>query len=287
MEKITKLLTELNNFNISSNRVFDIIENNESRKEKFGKIHLDKINGNFKFENVTFGYEQNNNVLKDLSFSVKTGETVAIIGKSGAGKTTIFNIICKLYDINKGKIFIDNVDINELDEDTIRSNISIINQNPYIFNLSIKDNFKIVKSDVTDEEIEEACKLACIDEFINSLPYKYDTIIGENGVLLSGGQKQRIAIARALIKKTPIILFDEATSALDNETQKNIQMAIENLKKYSTILIIAHRLSTIINCDRILILEDGKIADSGKHIELIEKNENYRRLCETELIKNV
>lgn len=285
MEKISKLLTELSNFNISSYRVFDILESNKSRKEEFGNLHLDNVQGNFKFENVYFGYEKENEILNDLTFSIKSGETVAIVGKSGAGKTTIFNIICKLYNIKYGNVYIDNININDLDEKSIRSNISIINQEPYIFNLSIKDNFKIVKSDITDEQIKEVCKLACIDEFIETLPNRYDTIVGENGVLLSGGQKQRIAIARALIQKSPIILFDEATSALDNETQKNIQIAIENLKEKSTILIIAHRLSTIINCDRILILDDGKIVDSGKHTELIERNLFYRNLCETELMK--
>ena len=285
MERLSNFLTELSNFNISAYRIFDILEYHTYSKENFGPNSLARINGNFSFENVTFGYLENTEVLKNLTFSVKSGQTVAIIGKSGAGKTTIFNLICKLYNTKSGKIYLDGIDITTLNENSIRSNISIISQNPYIFNMSIKENFKLVKPDVTDKEIEEDCTQACIHDFINTLPYKYDTVIGENGVLLSGGQRQRIAIARALIQKNPIILFDEATSSLDNETQNDIQIAIENLKEQSTILIIAHRLSTIMNCDKILLLENGKILDSGTHHDLISRNEKYRNICETELVK--
>ena len=158
-------------------------------------------------------------------------------------------------------------------------------QNPYIFNMSIRANLKLVKSTVTDKEIEEACKLACLDDYIESLPNKYDTIVGEGGVNLSGGQRQRLAIARALVQNTKIILFDEATSALDNETQSKIQKAIDNLKGDYTIIIIAHRLSTIVNCDKIFVLENGKISDEGKHQELLKSNKYYKKLCETELIE--
>ena len=188
--------------------------------------------------------------------------------------------------MNSGEIFIENTNINELDEESIRGNITIISQNPYIFNLSIRDNLKLVKKDLTDEEIKEACKIACLDDFIDSLPKKYDTILGEGGVALSGGQKQRLAIARAFVQKTKIILFDEATSALDNETQYKIQKAIDNLKEEYTILIIAHRLSTIVNCDKIMVIEDGKIASLGTHKELLEKSLTYKKLCETEMLEN-
>lgn len=190
-----------------------------------------------------------------------------------------------MYDVQDGEILIEDTNIKELDEDSIRGNITIISQNPYIFNLSIRDNLKLVKEDITDEEMYEACKLACLDKFIESLPNKYDTIVGEAGVVLSGGQKQRLAIARALIQKTKIILFDEATSALDNETQSEIQNAISNLKDEYTILIIAHRLSTIVNCDRIMVLENGKIVEQGSHQELLEKSNTYKMLYRTEMIK--
>ena len=153
--------------------------------------------------------------------------------------------------------------------------------------MSIKDNLRLVKNDVTDEEIIKACKLAYLDDYIETLSYKYNTVVGEGGVNLSGGQRQRLAIARALIQNTKIILFDEATSALDNETQSKIQKAIDNLKGNYTIIIIAHRLSTIVNCDKIFILEDGKISDSGTHKELIKNNDYYKKLCETELLEKV
>ena len=285
MDKVSLLLEEITNFNISANRVFAILENKKYKKEKFGKKHLEHVDGNFEFDNVTFSYNKDIKVLDGLSFKIKANQTVGFVGKSGAGKTTIFNLLCKMYDIDNGTIKIDGVDINELDEDSIRGNITIIGQNPYIFNMSIKDNLKLVKDNLTEEEMIEACKIACLDDFINTLPNKYDTKVGEGGVTLSGGQKQRLAIARAFIQKTEIILFDEATSALDNETQSKIQKAIDNLKNEYTILIIAHRLSTIINCDKIMILEDGKIISIGNHHELIKTNNTYKKLCETELSK--
>ena len=277
------LLEKLKSFNLSSVRIFNIIDSDEFKKEEFGTTHLDNVKGNFEFKNVKFGYNEDNIILKDINFKVKSRETVGFVGKSGAGKSTIFSLLCKMYDVNDGSITIDGVNINELDKESIRGNITIINQNPYIFNLSIRDNLKLVKKDLTDEEMYDACKLACLDEFINSLENGYDTIIGEGGVNLSGGQRQRLAIARALVQKTEIILFDEATSALDNETQESIQDAIKNLKDDYTILIIAHRLSTIINCDRIIVLNDGVIEDSGTHYELLDRCSEYRKLYEREL----
>ena len=282
MDIISELLEECKNFNISSERVFAIINNKEFTKEEFGNNKIDKIDGNFEFKNVTFGYNEKT-VLDNISFKINSGTTTGIVGKSGAGKTTIFNLLCKLYNIKDGEILIDDNNINNLDEESIRDNITIISQNPYIFNMSIKDNLKLVKDNVTDKEIKEACRLACLDDYIETLPNKYDTVVGEGGVTLSGGQRQRLAIARALVQNTKIILFDEATSALDNETQSKIQTAIDNLKDDYTVIIIAHRLSTIVNCDNILVLEDGKITASGTHKELMKSSEFYKKLCETEL----
>ena len=279
------LLEYIKDFNLSCERVREVIDGDKFKKEQFGEKHLDKVEGHFTFEHVFFKYKEKE-VLKDLTFEVKPNETVAFVGKSGAGKTTIFNLLCKMYDVNQGKITIDGITINELDKDSIRGNITIISQNPYIFNMSIRDNLKLVKNNLSDEEMYNACKIACLDDFIQELPNGYDTIIGEGGVNLSGGQKQRLAIARALVQKTEIILFDEATSALDNETQEKIQRAIENMKNEYTILIIAHRLSTIIHADRILYLEDGKIIAQGTHHELLKNCPSYQKLYESEIKKD-
>ncbi len=283
VDSVGMLLDKIKDFNLSASRIFAIINSDEFTKENFGTKHLDRVEGNFEFNNVSFEYNDGEKVLNKLSFKVNANETVAFVGKSGAGKSTIFSLLCKMYDVNSGKVLIDGIDIRELDKDTIRGNITIISQNPYIFNVSIRENFKLVKDDLTDEEMFEACKLACLDDFINTLPDKYDTIIGEGGVNLSGGQKQRLAIARALIQKTEIILFDEATSALDNETQKSIQKAINNMQGEYTILIIAHRLSTIIDSDRILFLDNGSIKAEGTHEELLENCKEYKMLYEAEI----
>lgn len=280
------LLEGVKDFNLSASRVYAIIHGKDFPKEKFGTKHLDKIEGDFEFHNVTFRYKSDEKkVLDKINFKVNANETVAFVGKSGAGKTTIFSLLCKMYDVDSGKITIDGVDIKKLDKESIRGNITIISQNPYIFNMSIRDNFRLMKKDLTEEEMIEACKMACLHEFVMKLPEGYDTIVGEGGVSLSGGQKQRLAIARAFIQKTEIILMDEATSALDNETQRNIQKAIENMKKEYTILIIAHRLSTVINSDRILFLEDGKIVGEGSHKQLLQSCKSYQQLYEKEMEK--
>lgn len=278
------LLQSIKDFNLSSHRVFEIMHDDTFAKEKFGSKHLDKVHGDFSFSHVNFHYESNNReVLHDLSFEVHANETVAFVGKSGAGKTTIFNLLCKMYDIDQGSITIDGVDIQELDQESIRGNITVISQSPYIFHLSIRDNLRLVSPNMSEEEMIKACKLACIHDFVMSLPDGYDTVVGEGGVNLSGGQRQRLAIARAFLQKTEIILFDEATSALDNETQKEIQVAINNLKKDYTILIVAHRLSTIIDSDRILFIENGQIVSEGTHKELLKKCKGYRELYDAEL----
>ena len=282
---VSILMEKVKDFNLSSSRIFSIIKSSEFPKEKFGKKRLEKVKGDFEFRNVSFSYKEGKDVLKNISFKVKSKETVAFVGKSGSGKSTIFNLLCKMYDINDGEITIDGVNIKELDKESIRGNITIINQSPYIFNMTIRDNLRLVKEDLSEEEMIEACKLACLDEFINVLPDKYDTMVGEGGLTLSGGQRQRLAIARALVQKTEIILFDEATSALDNETQSKIQQAIQNLQKDYTILIVAHRLSTVVNSDRILFLNDGHIAAEGTHQELLKICPEYKQLYEAEMTK--
>lgn len=280
---VSQLMEKIKDFNLSSERVFSIMDSQEFTKERFGSKHLGKAYGDFEFKNVTFGYKGGQDIIKNMSFKINANSTVAFVGKSGAGKTTVFSLLCKMYDIKKGDITIDGISIKDLDKDSIRGNITIISQNPYIFNMSIRDNLRLVKDDLTDEEMKKACKTACLDKFINSLPDGYDTIVGEGGVNLSGGERQRLAIARALVQKTEIILFDEATSALDNETQASIKKAIDNMKNEYTILIIAHRLSTVIDSDRILLVDDGKIVAEGTHKELLKNSEEYRHLYDAEL----
>ena len=270
-------------FVVAADRIFEVIGNEKFKKEKFGNLDIKKLEGNIKFDNVSFGYDKKK-IINKMNFEIKPNEKVAFVGKSGAGKTTIFSLITKLYTVKDGNILIDNYNINDLTCDSLRNNMSIITQNPYIFNFSIKENLLLAREDAKMKEIREACKLACIDDFIMKLPNKYDTMLGENGVILSGGQKQRLAIARALLMKTEIILFDEATSALDNETQSEIKTAIDNLKGEYTILIVAHRLSTVIDCDRIFVVDDGKIVDSGSHKELLKNSEIYRNLYEKDLM---
>ena len=282
---VSSVLEILKDFNLSANRVYELFEGDSFKKEKFGDLKLDKIKGDFEFKDVSFSYKDDLSILDNLSFKINANETVAFVGRSGGGKTTIFSLLTRLYHPQSGEILIDGHNVEELSKETLRGNISIITQNPYIFNMSIKENLKIVKPNLTNAEMIKACKDACLDEFINTLPDKYDTVVGEGGVTLSGGQRQRLAIARAFIRKTEIILFDEATSALDNETQEHIQNAINNLQKDKTILIIAHRLSTVINADRILIVDGGKIVGEGTHKQLLKNNKLYKELYTTELQK--
>ena len=270
-------------FELAAERIFEILEGEKYPKEVFGNKHISKIEGNIAFKNVFFGYEEDDMVLKNISFQIHPNETVSFVGKSGSGKSTIFNLISALYKPNAGEITFDGIPLNQLDKTSIRKNMSVISQNPYIFNMSIRENLTIIKEDLTEEEMIDACKMACLHDFIMTLKDGYDTIVGEGGVTLSGGQRQRLAIARALILKTEIILFDEATSALDNETQYEIQKSIQNMQGEYTILIIAHRLSTVINSDRLILIDNGSVAGEGTHQELLKNNPIYQKLYELEL----
>ena len=226
----------------------------------------------------------NNYILKNLSFKIPAGKTVAFVGKSGSGKTTILSLINKLYVVQSGSIFVDDININDLTKESLRSNISLVNQYPYIFNESIKNNLLMVKNDATEEELWNVCKKANLDKFIETLPKKLDTVIGEGGIKLSGGQRQRLAIARAFLKKSKIILFDESTSSLDNHAQNDIKNSIAELHKNHTVVIVAHRLSTIVNCDLIYFLENGEIKDVGTFTELFERNEKFNSLFVAETV---
>lgn len=277
--RLKEVLLEVN---IIAQRMYEIIYHTDFPKEQFGTQKASKFDGLIEFKNITFRYTDRN-ILKDFTLTIQPNETVAIVGKTGAGKSTIFQLLTRNYQVNQGEIQIDGDDIRNFDETSFHNNITMIPQNPYIFHMTIRENLRLVKEDLTDEEMKEVCKIACLDAFIESLPNQYDTIIGEGGVNLSGGERQRLSIARALLKKSEIILFDEATSALDNRTQASITKAIHNLSSEYTVLIIAHRLSTIRECHRIIVIEQGKIVGDGTHQELLKTNPYYKSLYQEEL----
>lgn len=278
---ISEIREKLADGKVSAQRVFEIITYKSFSKETYGDLNIGNIKGSIEFKNVKFKYDSNS-LFENLSFKINCNQMIAIVGKSGEGKSTILKLINKSYSANDGEILIDNYNINTLSEETIKNNISVVSQSPYIFNLSIKENIKLANPQSTDKEIEEVCKKAQLHDVIVEMQDGYDTIVGENGVILSGGQKQRLAIARALIKKSKIILFDEATSSLDNNNQEKIKNVIKNLSKDHTVIIVAHRLSTIIDSDCILVLDSHSIIDSGTHNELIKKCSEYKNLYEIE-----
>ena len=268
---------------VSLDRVNEILENKKYNDVVFGKTTIENIKGEIEFKNVTFAYPNEESVLKDFNLVIEPNKKIAIVGASGQGKSTLFNLITRLFDASKGEITIDGVNILDISEECLRKNISIIRQDPFIFNRTIMENFKIVDEDIKLKEVKACIKEAYLDEYIESLPKKYDTVLGEGGVNLSGGQKQRLAIARTLAKKSKIILFDEATSALDNNSQEFIKKSIDNLVKDHTVVIVAHRLSTIIDADIIYVIDDGKVIASGTHKNLLKSCDYYKNLYKTEM----
>ena len=283
VESISDFGVNYNKVTVSLKRIGEIVNNELYEDEKFGSINLENIKGVIEFNKVKFRYSDDEDyTLKGLSMKLEPKCKIAIVGRSGNGKSTIFNLLLRYFDTSIGNITVDGVDIKELSEESLRNSISIIRQTPFLFNLSIIDNFKLTKEDVTLEEIREVCKKAYIDDYIMSLPNKYETIIGEGGINLSGGQKQRLAIARTLLLNTKIILFDEATSALDNESQNYIKKTIDNLVKDHTVIIVAHRLSTIVDADIIHVIDKGKLADSGTHRHLLRNCSVYKKLYQNE-----
>ena len=283
VEWVMNLSSSVQKMRVAIERVDEILGNKLYQDITFGTLNKTDIVGNIEFKNVTFAYsKEEGNVLTDFNLTLPSNKKIAIVGKSGQGKSTIFNLLLRYFEPQQGVILIDNYPINDFSEDAFHQNIAIIRQDPFIFNKTILENFHILDPYLSLRKIRKACKLAEIDDYIMSLPDKYDTKIGEGGVNLSGGQKQRLAIARALLKDSRIILFDEATSALDNENQSKIKQAIDNLVENHTIIIVAHRLSTIIDADIIYLIDNGKVVASGTHKELLKNNETYKTLYTSE-----
>lgn len=303
----------LNNFTdikVSYDRMAGLFDEYEFVTEKFGDKTLESVRGEIEFRNVDYTFREyefekltfkqikklkgkprkkilvsENKIFDDMSFKITPNTTVAFVGKSGSGKSTILNLMSKMYEADEGEVLIDGVDIKELNKETLRKTISLVNQFPYIFDMTIKENLLLAKEDATDEEIWEAVRKASLNDFVESLPNKIDTRVGESGIKLSGGQKQRLAIARALLRESNIIIFDESTSSLDNFAQEEVKKSIDGLKGKSTIVIVAHRLSTIKDVDTIFFLEKGQIVDSGSFDELFEKNAEFKSMFLAENIK--
>ena len=272
---------------VSIGRVNDILLNRLYEDESFGSKEIKQSKGQLEFKNVTFSYPDEDNTLDKFNIVLEPNKKIAIVGKSGQGKSTLYNLITRIFDTKSGEILLDGINIKDLTEESLRNNISIIRQEPFIFNRTIKENFKIVNSDISLKEIRKYTRLAYIDDYIMSLPKKYDTVLGEGGVNLSGGQKQRLAIARTLSRKSKVILFDEATSALDNESQDYIKKAIDNLVNNHTVIIIAHRLSTILDADIIYVVDKGRVVASGTHNELLKSNKTYKKLYKSESLNSL
>lgn len=282
IENITDFSVIYQRLSVAINRINEILGNFMYEDVKYGNIELNNPKGKIEFKNVSFNYKKEKKIFNDFSIKFQPNKFTAIVGSSGGGKSTIFNLLTRIFDCNKGQICIDGVNIKKLTEESLRKNISIIRQEPFIFNRTIMENFRLIDENVTLEKVREYCKKAYIDDYIMSLPKKYDTLIGEGGVNLSGGQKQRLAIARTLLKEAKVILFDEATSALDNESQEYIKESIKDLSKDHTIIMVAHRLSTIIDADIIYVIKNGKVYAKGKHDELMQKCDYYKKLYTTE-----
>ena len=293
---VGNIASSIADIKVSTNRMFSLFDEDEFVTEKFGNLNLEKINGNIEFKNVSFtfnDYEYNFNtktrkserkflgekqIFNNLSFTIPQNKTVAFVGKSGSGKSTILNLLAKMHTVDFGEILIDGHNINDFNKQTLRKTFSLVNQFPYIFDMTIKENLTLAKENATDEEIKRVIKLACLEEFINSLPNGIESKVGESGIKLSGGQKQRLAIARAMLRNSPVILFDGSTSALDNFAQNEVKKSIDSLKGSSTIVIVAHRLSTIKDSDIIFFLDEGKIMAQGTFDELFNSNEKFKNM---------
>lgn len=264
--------------NVALQRIFDFLLTPSTIKEKVNSDELNEFSHSIRFHNVSFSYNGKAPIIKNISLTIEKGKTYAFVGESGGGKSTILQILLRMYDVTNGKVFIDGVNIKDYSIASLRHHMGVVTQDNFLYSTSIKDNLKIAKLDATDEEITAAAKRAFAHDFIVSLPNGYDTEIGERGIKLSGGQKQRIALARVFLKNPSLIILDEATSALDNESEKFVQESINRFENDKTIILIAHRLSTILNADMIFVVKNGEIVERGNHQSLINSNGYYKEL---------
>jgi ATP-binding cassette, subfamily B, putative efflux pump len=279
LRRLVNSSTTLTQSFASMDRMFEFLDETYDIVDAPNTMDCKEVKGDIVFENVTFAYSKNEPpVLRDISFSVKAGETIALVGMSGGGKSTLVSLIPRFYDVTKGRILLDGIDIRDIRVRSLRDQIGMVFQDSFLFSDSVKENILLGKPGATDEEVIAAAKAANAHDFIMNLPDGYDTKVGERGIKLSGGQKQRIAIARVFLKNPPLLIFDEATSALDLESEHYIQEAMERLAKNRTTFIVAHRLSTITHADRIFLIEDGKIVESGTHDELMARKGQYYHL---------
>lgn len=292
LDRLYRPVTQLSNIHIDVTRslalfqrIFDYFDMEEEKADKKDAKNLSNIEGYIEFNNVSFSYKKGLEVLHNISFSIKPDTMTALVGASGVGKTTVTNLIPRLYEVSEGSIKIDGIDISDVKLQSLRSQIGIVMQEPYLFNDTIEANLRYGSEDATYEEIIEACKSAYIHDFIMSLPEKYNTIVGNRGIKLSGGEKQRISIARVILKNPKILILDEATSSLDSVSEMYIQKALVPLLKGRTSIVIAHRLSTILSADNILVFEDGKIVQSGNHENLLVEGGLYKKLYDTQFRK--
>lgn len=254
----------------SIEKIFEVLDSVPSIRDCENPITLGREHSAIRFKDVNFEYVENVPVLKNINLDIKCGETIAFVGNSGGGKTTIVNLLPRFYDVKSGSITIDDVDIRKYSLESLRQNIAVVFQDNFLFSGTIRENILLGNENATDEQIKQAVKMAYLEDFISTLRDGLNTVIGERGVLLSGGQKQRVAIARAFLKNAPIIILDEATSALDNKAEAVVQMAIDNLMKDKTVFVIAHRHSTIQNANKIVVINEGNIVESGTHEELLQ-----------------
>ena len=280
-------LTTLQTLFVALGRTFELFDMQPEIKDKEGAATLENVKEGVAFDNVSFEYEEGVPVLKNINFNVKVGETLALVGNSGGGKSTIANLIPRFYDVKSGAVRIDGVDIRDFTLESLRKNISIVFQDNFLFSGTIRENLLMGNFNATENDIQKVVQAAHLDEFLNELPDGLETVLGERGTTLSGGQRQRVAIARAMLKDAPIIILDEATSALDNESEAIVQKALENLMENKTVFVIAHRLSTINNADRIAVINEGELAEIGTHDELMSlPGGKYRLLYEMQFNKS-